>query len=135
MTLDVKFGDLGLAVGNSFQFDVYTSGGGGTDSAIDALANPSQSVSDWGNAYNSGALVDTYTLTSVPEPASCVLLGLGACFSARGHVVALVVTIPGNPIEERFRAMVDECLEVLGTRSQTPTPSIALSRPDAGLCA
>jgi hypothetical protein len=68
---------MGLGVGNTINFDVYTSGGGGGDSAIDALANPLQSVSDWGVPYSSQT-TDAYTVQAVPEPAACVLLGFGA---------------------------------------------------------
>ncbi len=71
---------LGLSAGNSFTFDVYTSGTGSGDGAIDALANPNQTIANWGDSYNSGANVDTYTVTAVPEPASLALLGLGSLF-------------------------------------------------------
>jgi len=74
VTLQFKFAGLGLGLGSSFAFDVYTSGGGSGDGAVDALANPSQTISDWGNAYNSGGLVYNYT---VPEPSALALLGLG----------------------------------------------------------
>ena len=49
VTLSFQFAGLGLALGNSFNFDVYTSGGGGGDSAIDALGNPAQSIANWGD--------------------------------------------------------------------------------------
>jgi hypothetical protein len=83
ITLDFKFAGLGLAVGNTISFDVYTSGGGSGDSAIDALANPNQTVANWGDYYNSGNLVDSYTLTQVPEPGACTILGLGALVMIR----------------------------------------------------
>lgn len=67
---------LGLGAGNSFVFDVFTSGGGGGDSAVDALANPAQSISDWGVAYTSQSAL-SYTIAQVPEPASLGLIGLG----------------------------------------------------------
>ena len=75
VTIQFAFAGLGLAVGNAFTFDVYTSGGGGTDSAIDALSNPNQTVADWGIAYDSGSLVQTLAL--VPEPSVLTLAGLG----------------------------------------------------------
>jgi hypothetical protein len=81
VSITVPLAGFGLAPGNTFLFDVYTSGGGGTDSAIDALANPGQSVGNWGDPYNSGSLVDSYTVTAVPEPAACLLLGLGGLFA------------------------------------------------------
>jgi hypothetical protein len=77
------FAGLGLSAGSSFLFDVYTSGGGGGDSAIDALANPNQSVANWGDAYNSGANVASYTIQVVPEPATGALLGLGCLILLR----------------------------------------------------
>jgi len=55
-------------------------GTGSGDGAIDALANPNQTIANWGDSYNSGANVDTYTVTAVPEPASLALLGLGSLF-------------------------------------------------------
>jgi hypothetical protein len=60
--IQFAFDGLGLSLGDSFSFDVYTSGGGGGDGAIDALANPNQSISGWGQAYDSGSLVVEYTL-------------------------------------------------------------------------
>lgn len=74
VTITLKLADLGLSVGNSFDFDIYTSGGGGGDSAVDALANPSQSISDWPGPYSS-TLKDTYTV--VPEPSTWVLVAFG----------------------------------------------------------
>jgi len=81
ITYTANFAGMGLAIGNTFQFDVYTSGGGGGDGAIDALGNPNQTVADWGNSYDSGSLVVSYTL--VPEPAALALLGMGAAMLLR----------------------------------------------------
>jgi len=74
VTLTFNYAGLGMVWNSSFLFDVYTSGGGGTDGAIDALANPGQTIANWGDYYNSGSLVDIYT---IPEPATWSLLGLG----------------------------------------------------------
>ncbi len=76
VTLTYPFASLGLSPGSSFNFDVYTSGGGGGDGAVDALANPSQSIADWGDPYDS-VLQDTYTITVIPEPGTLALVGLG----------------------------------------------------------
>lgn len=75
VTIQFNFAGLGLALGGSFYFDVYTSGGGATDGAVDALANPAQTIANWSDLYNSGTAVDAYTL--VPEPGMMALLSLG----------------------------------------------------------
>lgn len=74
VTLTVPLSYMGLGVGSTFLFDVYSSGGGGTDSATDALGNPAPSITDWPGPYDSGSNVLSYTV--VPEPASLVLVGL-----------------------------------------------------------
>lgn len=78
VTITTPFALLGLAPGNTFLFDVYTSGGGGGDGAVDALGNPGITIGDWGNPYNSGSLVNQYTIPAVPEPTTLALLGVGA---------------------------------------------------------
>jgi hypothetical protein len=72
---------LGLNPGDTFKFDVYSSGGG-ADPATDALANPNVTVNTWGSSYASGSLVDTYTVT-VPEPTLSALLSLGGLIAVR----------------------------------------------------
>ena len=78
ITVQFSYAGFGLAPGSTFLFDVYTSGGGGGDGAIDALGNPAQSIANWGDSYNSGNLVNSYTIPAVPEPTSLALLGIGA---------------------------------------------------------
>ena len=78
VTIQFKYAGLGLAPGSTFCFDIYTSGGGGGDGAIDALGNPAQSIANWGDYYNSGSQYVTYTIPAVPEPTSLALLGIGA---------------------------------------------------------
>jgi len=75
VTITVPLSGLGLSVGNVILFDVYTSGGGGGDSAVDSLANPNQSISDWPGPYSSSRSV---LFTVIPEPSTLVLVGLGA---------------------------------------------------------
>jgi hypothetical protein len=82
LTLTVKLADMGLSPGNTFNFDVYTSGGGGGDSAVDSLANPAQSIANWGDAYNS-VLQDTYTVAAIPEPSTFALVALGGLVALR----------------------------------------------------
>ena len=74
LTYTLSLASLGLNVGDTFYFDAYSSGGGGGDSAIDALANPGQSVANWGDNYTStGANLFSYTV--VPAPAALAVLG------------------------------------------------------------
>jgi hypothetical protein len=66
--------DLGLNYGDTFSFDVFSSGATGDPGAVDSLANPNQTIGDWGNAYVTGPLVQ-YTV--VPEPGTLGLTLLG----------------------------------------------------------
>lgn len=77
VTVQFALAGIGLAPGGSFMFDVFSSGGGGGDSAVDALANPAPSIANWGDPYSSQSIL-SYTITQVPEPTSFALLGLGA---------------------------------------------------------
>ena len=76
----VPLANLGLGVGSSFNFDAYTSGGGGGDSAVDALSSSTPSITDWPGPYNSpgDTGLRTYTVTAIPEPVTLGLLGIGA---------------------------------------------------------
>ena len=76
VTLTMPLSYLDLSLGSTFNFDVYTSGGGGGDSANDASSNPAQSIADWPGPYNSGAVVSSFQV--VPEPASVAALGMMA---------------------------------------------------------
>lgn len=76
LTYTYSLATLGVTVGDTIYFDAYSSGGGSGDGAIDALANSSQSINDWGVSYtSSGPNLNSYTL--VPEPSSSLLMGLG----------------------------------------------------------
>ena len=78
----LSLSSLGLAPSDVFYFDAYSSGGGGGDSAIDALANPNVSVTTWAGPYTSsttgsgGVGLNSYQV--VPEPTTYALLTLGA---------------------------------------------------------
>ena len=75
-TIKASLAALGLSPGNSFNFDVYSSGADGNPGAIDSLSNPNQTINDWGVAYQNGP-VSIYTVTPVPEPGLLSLVGLG----------------------------------------------------------
>jgi hypothetical protein len=73
---------LGLAVNDVFYFDAYSSGGGGGDGAVDALANPNVSITGWGDSYTSSTTGDSglglNSYQVVPEPSTYALLALSA---------------------------------------------------------
>ncbi len=75
LTYSVSLASLGLNLGDTFYFDAYSSGGGGGDSAIDALANSNNSVADWGDTYTSGGANPIFSYTVVPAPAALALFG------------------------------------------------------------
>jgi hypothetical protein len=84
ITFGVSIASLGMSIGDTFSFDAYSSGGGSGDSAIDALANPNFAVSNWGDAYNSGASTSfTYTLGAVPAPGAIALIGAAGLLARR----------------------------------------------------
>jgi hypothetical protein len=65
ITYTVPKTSLGVVDGDTIRLDAYSSGGGGSDSAVDALANPSTSITSWGQTYtSSGANLASYTLAS-----------------------------------------------------------------------
>ncbi len=79
ITYTATLASLGLAANDTFYFDAFSSGGGGSDSAVDALANPNVSITAWNQAYTSsttgsgGLGLNAYT---VPEPSTYALLAL-----------------------------------------------------------
>ena len=65
ITYTVSKASLGVVNGDTIKVDAYSSGGGGGDSAVDALANPSTSITSWGQTYtSSGANLASYTLAN-----------------------------------------------------------------------
>jgi hypothetical protein len=82
VTLQTTLASLGLSIGDTFTFDVFSSGGGGGDSAIDALSDPNQAIPDWPGPY---ASTSTLQYTVVPEPTILTLgaLGLAAFWITR----------------------------------------------------
>jgi hypothetical protein len=65
ITYTVPKTSLGVVNGDTIRLDAYSSGGGGGDSAVDALANPSTSITSWGQTYtSSGANLASYTLAN-----------------------------------------------------------------------
>ena len=69
VSITMPIAALNKTYGDSFNFDVYTTGGGGGDPAIDSLANPAQTVGDWSTPYAS-SLTKTYTLVVPPFPST-----------------------------------------------------------------
>lgn len=78
LSYTVALATLGLANGDTFYFDAYSSGGGSSDSAVDALSNPNISITGWSEVYTSSLGGDGISSYTIPEPATMSLLGLGA---------------------------------------------------------
>lgn len=78
VTITTTLLSLGLTPGQTIQFDVYSTGGGGGDSANDAAANPNQTVNDWQVPYTTASGAGLVYEVAIPEPSSLALLGLGA---------------------------------------------------------
>ena len=82
----VSLSSLGLNPGDQFTFDAYSSGGGGTDSAVDALANPNVSITSWSQTYTSkpvtfgGGGLNSYTVP-VPEPSMFAAAAVGVAIA------------------------------------------------------
>ena len=88
LTHTVSLASLGVSAGDTIYFDAYSSGGGVTDSAIDALSNPNISVTGWSDTYTSSDISEggpgLNSFTIVPEPSTIGLLGIGVLAICRG---------------------------------------------------
>ena len=79
VTMKVNRAAIGMAGNGTFLFDVYTSGGGGSDGAIDALSTNSASMSNWGDSFTT-----TNALSySIPAPGAVALVGLAGLIGRR----------------------------------------------------
>jgi len=80
ITYTATLASLGLAINDTFYFDAYSTGGGGSDSAVDSLANPNVSITSWSQTYTSSTVgsgglgLNSYQV--VPEPSTYALLAL-----------------------------------------------------------
>jgi hypothetical protein len=68
----MSLASLGVAAGQTFYFDIATSGGG-NDPGVDHLSRSDLATSGWGEASTSGAFL---AYTTVPTPGAIALLGL-----------------------------------------------------------
>jgi len=65
ITYTVTKASLGVATGDTILFDAYSTGGGGGDSAVDALSNPEIAITSWGQTYTSQSpVISSYTLSN-----------------------------------------------------------------------
>lgn len=58
----VSLASLGLSLGDTFKFDVGTTGGGGGDPFVDVASRGDASTSGWGSASTGGALISYTTI-------------------------------------------------------------------------
>jgi len=75
--MTVNLADVGIMLGETITFDVYTSGGGSDDTARDSLMGAQPLT--WGDQVNTNGV----EFTVVPEPATMAVLGLGAAAMLR----------------------------------------------------
>lgn len=75
----ISLSALGLTVGDTIEFDVFTTGGG-TDPGVDHLSRSDFATDDWANQSTAG---DFLRYTVVPAPGSLALLGLGGAVAIR----------------------------------------------------
>ncbi len=75
----IALADLGLSAGDTFTFDVISTGGG-ADPGVDHLSNSGMATPDWGTTSVGGQFL-SYTVT--PTPGSMALLGLGGLVATR----------------------------------------------------
>ncbi|HSU53173.1 MAG TPA: PEP-CTERM sorting domain-containing protein [Candidatus Dormibacteraeota bacterium] len=70
--------NFALTPGTTFDFDVYSTGTSGNQTAYDSLVvqGPIQGTFNATAQYN-GTVLDSYTITAVPEPTTLALAGLG----------------------------------------------------------
>jgi hypothetical protein len=81
VTINVSLAALGLSAGNTLTFDVWTSDSG-SDTVLDALSDVTPRGFN-ANPFNTGAGALSYTVSAVPEPATCTLMVLGALVMIR----------------------------------------------------
>ena len=91
LTLTVARTNLGLEVGDTFYFDVYTSGASDEESAADALSNPNQTISSYDEIYTSDMATGISSYTLVDATAD-VVPGNGPF--AGGNAVLVTNTVP-----------------------------------------
>lgn len=75
----VSLAALGLSVGDTVEFDVFSTGGG-ADPGVDHLSRFDPSTSDWGTTSVAGQFL-SYTI--VPAPSGIALLGFGGIAAVR----------------------------------------------------
>lgn len=66
ITYTVTKESLGVTNGDVIVFDAYSSGSGSSDSAVDALSNPTNSITSWSGTYTSSATNTTGLVGSGP---------------------------------------------------------------------
>ena len=66
VTITLDIASLGLADGDAFTFDVYTSAGRDGDGAVDALSSATPSIADWGGSFTTTAPL-LFTLSALDE--------------------------------------------------------------------
>jgi hypothetical protein len=66
ITYTVTKESLGVTNGDVIVFDAYSSGSGGSDSAVDALSNPTNSITNWSGSYTSSSTNTTGSVGSGP---------------------------------------------------------------------
>lgn len=75
----VSIASLGLTIGDTFEFDVFSTGGG-NDPGVDHLSRADYATDDWGVQSIAGQFL-SYTI--VPAPGALALLGMGGIATLR----------------------------------------------------
>lgn len=76
----ISLASLNLVAGDTFTFDVISSGGGGGDPGVDQLSNAGLSTPGWGTESTAGTFL-SYTV--VPTPGALAIIGMGGLVAAR----------------------------------------------------
>ena len=91
LTYTVSMASLGVSNGSTIYFDAYSSGGGGGDSAVDALSRSDASISNWGGPFTTAGIASGTSASTaggafaytIPAPGALALLGAATLVGSR----------------------------------------------------